>query len=92
MSATFVDRKRWIAGVLLVAMALVGTLVSLSWAEDANALPCRESDRTYYSSAAKTTIVGEVIVTCWGVFRWGTTSPYSDYYPGETCPGCGGGW
>lgn len=69
--------RRIVLGALLATAALATGALS----SRAEALPNHMTYRTYFSSAAKTTEVGEkILLCCWvgcnNTMVWGTTSSY----------------
>jgi Family of unknown function (DUF6289) len=63
---------------LLLALALLTGVFTLALPENAQACPSNEVTTTYYSTAAKTTIVGErtLLCDCGGIIGWGSQTAY----------------
>jgi drug/metabolite transporter (DMT)-like permease len=77
------NRKKLVTAVLAVVLVVVGAATLL--APGAESLPSQEVTTIYYSSPAKTTIVGIKILSCFGgTVQDGTTSAYYDRFQ-EPC-------
>lgn len=84
MLRSFTTRSRRLVGALAL-LTLVGTGGAFL-AHDTEAGPANHVEYTYYSSAAKTSIVGIRMLTCSGyTFRSGSVTPYFDVFE-EPCP------
>jgi hypothetical protein len=53
--------------------------------EAASALTDQEFEVYYYTDAALTDLVGYRFVTCYGNYRWGQTTSYSEVLRGRVC-------
>lgn len=81
-------RRRSVAIALALAF-VVSAAAGFFAAGTAEALPCNEVERTYYSDATYSTVVGERILFCNGqTWKWGIVTSYVQVFS-FPCGNCG---
>lgn len=85
---SLLNRPRFGRSLLVGLVLMTGLTIGFTTNDSTDASPCFEIDRTYYSDASHTTIVGGVFWPCSGPReQWGEYTIFFETRS-ERCPGC----